>query len=102
LPIHADEEVTMKKSKPLFHIETRWGEPLVAGDTEIVPQSQAVTIRWPNGGYVWNRPIAVVVRRDDQEERLPIVDVTLVARLALFALGVLSSLIFLILSNRNR
>lgn len=92
----------MEKGKPSFRMETRWGEPLVAGDTEIVPQSQALTIRWPYGGYVWNRPVAIVVRRGDQEERLPIVDVTLATRLALFALGAVSSLIFLIRSIQNR
>ncbi len=92
----------MEKRKPLFHIETRWGKPLVAGDREIIPQSQALTIRWPHGGYVWNRPVAVAVRRGDQEERLPIVDVTLLARLALFALGAVFSLIFLLISIQNR
>ena len=92
----------MEKRKPSIHIETRWGEPLLAGDAEIVPQSQALTIHWPNGGYVWNRPVAIVVRRGDQEERLPIVDVTLAARLVLLALGAVSSLSFLILSIQGR
>ncbi len=92
----------MEKSKPSIHVETRCGEPLLAGDTEIIPQSQALTIRWPNGGYVWNRPVAIVIRRGDQEERLPIVDITLLARLALLALGAVSSLSFLILSIQGR
>ena len=92
----------MEKKKPSFHVETRWGEPLLAGDAEIVPQSQALTIRWPNGGYVWNRPVAILVRRGEQEERLPIVDITLAARLVLLALAAVSSLSFLILSIQGR
>jgi hypothetical protein len=72
----------MEDGKPMFRLETRSGEPIVAEDSEIVPQSQTLTIRWPNGGYVWNRSVAVVVKRGDQEERLPILDVTLVARWA--------------------
>ncbi len=92
----------METRKPSIHIETRWGEPLLAGDAEIVPQSQALTIRWPNGGYVWNRPVAIMVRRGDQEERLPIVDITLLVRLALLALAAVSSLSFLILSTQGR
>lgn len=92
----------MDNGRPVFRFETRSGNPLLAGDTEIIPQSQALTIRWRNGGYVWNRPVAVVVRHGDQEERLPIIDVTLMARLALLALGAVSFLTFLILSIRNK
>lgn len=90
------------EKKRMFDVEIHQCEPLVAGDLEIVPQSEALTLRWPNGGFVWNRPVAVVVRRDGQEQRLPIVDVTLMARAALFAIGALFSLSFLILSIRRR
>lgn len=91
----------MPKLNQMIHVETHWGEPVMAGDAEIVPCSQSLTVRWPWGGYVWNRPVGVLVRRGGEEQRVPIVDVTLVARIVLFALGAVSTLAFLILQNRR-
>lgn len=89
----------MPELNQMIHVETHWGEPVMAGDAEIVPQSQALTVRWPWGGYVWNRPVGVLVRRGGEEQRVPIVDVVLMARIVLLALGAISTLAFLILSN---
>lgn len=89
----------MPELNQMIHVETHWGEPVMAGDAEIVPQSQALTVRWPWGGYVWNRPVGVLVRCGGEEQRVPIVDVVLMARIVLLALGAISTLAFLILSN---
>lgn len=72
--------------KPTFAIRTRTNEPVTVADTTIVTESQALTLPWPNGGLVWNRPTAVYVyKKDGTAERIPIVDVT---RMALIALSV--------------
>jgi len=63
------------------------GDTLALGDVSLTPLSQALVIRTPIGGYVWNRPVAVLVQRDGQEQRLPILNVILMARLALLGLG---------------
>jgi hypothetical protein len=69
------------------------GEKVTIGDAGITPESQALIIRWPNGGFVWNRPVAVLVERGETVERIPIVDVTRVAQLALLGIGAAASLL---------
>jgi len=68
------------------------GPPVVAGDTRVTPQSQVFSIKgirgW-NGGYVWNRPVAVLVEREGEISRYPIVDVTRYAQIGLIAAGIL-------------
>ena len=86
----------------MIQFETHWGEPVMAGDAEIVPESRALTVRWPWGGYVWNRPVGVLVRRGSEEQRLPIVDVTRVAQAALLAFGAMFTLMVLILSFQKK
>ncbi len=69
--------------------QTRHGRRLVVGDVALTPVSRALQIAWSGGGLVWNRPTAVLVERDGQVERLPIVDVTRRAQLFLAGLGLL-------------
>jgi hypothetical protein len=83
----------MTEKQERFKRETMSGETVTVGDVAVTPQSQALTVRWPNGGWVWNRPVAVLVKRGEEEERIPIVDVTRVAQLGLFGL----SLVFAVL-----
>jgi hypothetical protein len=92
----------MQGSNGVFSLETRSGEPVTAGDIRVTPQSQALTIRWPFGGFVWNRPVAVLVEQGDESDRIPIVDVTLVAQVMLLALGAVFALTTLILSATKR
>ncbi|MGD9029919.1 MAG: hypothetical protein PVG25_08905, partial [Anaerolineae bacterium] len=68
----------------------------------VTPQSQSVTVRWPRGGWVWNRPVAVMVGRDEERKRIPIVDVTRVAQIGLFAFAVVFSIAGLVLWTRER
>jgi hypothetical protein len=68
--------------------QTYTGDPITAGDIRLRPQSQALTIRLGKGfGLVWNRPIAVLVEHGEDMERIPIIDVTRVAQLAMLGLG---------------
>ncbi len=88
--------------KDMVQWRTFSGDQVTIGDVTVTPQSRALTIRWPNGGFVWNRPVAVLVERDGSTERVPIVDVTLVARMVLFALSLALSMFILLLSVRKR
>jgi len=84
----------MKELEKGFNRETMSGETVTVDDVAVTPQSQAVTMHWPRAGWVWNRPIAVLVRRgEDEEERIPIVDVTRVAQLALFGFSLVFALL---------
>ena len=92
----------MGEREKMLQWQTHSGEPVTIGDATITPQSQALTLRWPNGGFVWNRPLAILVKRDGYTERIPIVDVTLVAQAALLGLTVTVSLGILMLSALRR
>ena len=80
----------MSKSKKRFKAQRRDGTPRSIGGLTITPESQALIVRWSNGAWIWNRPAAVRIEREDGTvERMPIVDVT---RVAQWALGVLAAI----------
>jgi hypothetical protein len=91
----------MQESTKPLNLQIHVGETISAGNVRVTPQSQAFSIRWPYGGYVWNRPVAVLVERDGETERIPVVDVTLWTRVALFALAACLMLVSLILGARR-
>ena len=92
----------MPRLQDFIHLESTSAEPIVVGDTRITPQAQAFSVRFPFGGFVWNRPTAVLVERDDVTQRLPIVDVTHAAQIALFGLILTCSIIITFLAARQR
>ncbi len=87
----------MSERKPGFEWQTHSGETIRRGEVAVTPQSQALTVGCSRGGLVWNRPLAVVVERDGEERRIPIVDVTRWGQLALFGL----SLVFVLVGLRK-
>ena len=83
----------MNQLNDFIQVQTAMGETVRVGDIEVTPESQAVMVRWPFGGMVWNRPAAVVVQRDDVKERIPIVDVTRVIQLGFWGLSAFFALV---------
>ena len=92
----------MPRLQDFIRVENTSADPIVVGDTRVTPQAQAFSVRFPFGGFVWNRPSAVLVERDDLTQRVPIVDVTRVAQVALFGLVVTFSVIITLLAARQR
>lgn len=92
----------MARLKEMFQWQTASGDKVAVGDVTVTPQSRALTVRWPRGGLVWNRPTAVVVERGEETERIPIVDVTLMAQLGLLGLSLVFSMIIMALSIRRK
>ena len=86
----------------LFQWRTVTGEAVTAGDSTVTPQSQALVVRWPGGGFVWNRPVAVLVQHGEKSERIPIVDITRMAQLWLAAVGLIFSVLAMAFSIRER
>ena len=72
------------------------------GDLSVTPQSQALVVRFPFGGYVWNRPVALRVERNGQEQVVPILNVTLVMRLAMLGVALVFAGSTLIISALRR
>jgi hypothetical protein len=71
------------------------GQPMVMGDMRVTPQSQALVVHFPRGGFVWNRPVALLVERNGQlPQRIPIVDVTHLAILLLMCSAIVGVILF--------
>jgi len=92
----------MVRLREMLQRQTILGDKVTVGDVTVTPQSRALTIRWPYGGFVWNRPLAVLVKRGKQTERIPIVDVTRMAQLGLLGLSLVFSIIIFVLSIRRK
>ena len=78
--------------KPFVQWKTSSGQPIVVGDSTIVPQAQAIALKLPYCGFVWNRPVAILVERDGQRQRFPIFDVTRAVILVLSGVALTISL----------
>ena len=87
----------------IINWQTVSGEAVTVGDVTVVPQSQALTLRWGRyGGLVWNRPAAILVERGDQTERIPIVDFTRAAQLGLLGFCLIFFIVALVVPTRRR
>ena len=92
----------MQLFKQAIQWQTNLGDKITIGDITVTPQSQALIIRWPYGGWVWNRLAAVVVEQGDRVERFPVVDITRLVQLTLLGMSLFFSIGILILSIRQR
>jgi hypothetical protein len=79
----------MRCFKGLFQRQKVSGQSIVVHDLTLTPQSQVLIVRLPQSAFVWNRPTAILVERNERIESLPIVDLTRSIQLGLFGLGVL-------------
>jgi len=80
----------MRRGREWVESQTHLGAEIVVGDRVITPQSQSLSIIGPHGGWAWNRPVAILVRQGKETKRIPIVDVTRLAQLALFGASILA------------
>ncbi len=83
----------MQRLKAMVHLQTIAGQPVTVGHDTITPQAQVLTLRTPIGGFVWNRPVAVLVERAERIERHRIRDITRILQLGMP--GVLVSIILI-------
>ncbi len=81
----------MTRLGELVQLQTHAGTPTTTGNLTVTPESQAFSLRLPFGGFVWNRPTAVVIEIEGERQRVPIVDVTRIAQLVLagFTIGLI-------------
>jgi hypothetical protein len=62
-----------------FHVETHAGAPILFNGVRLLPFAKSVRLYSPkvNFGFVWNRPISILITRSDREEQvIPIHDRT--------------------------
>jgi len=77
--------------EPVFRWEVVTGEVMEVGDTRIKPQSRLLSIRLPWAALALNHPVAVLVERDGEVERVPILDPTRIAQGGLLLLALLAA-----------
>lgn len=82
--------------------ESRFGKQIMVGDLRITPQSEVVEVKQQPFHLIWNRPTAILVERGEQMRRIPIVDVTRITLLGLFAFSGIFSLLTMIISLKKR
>ena len=81
-------------------LETYAGEQIISGQRKILPFSQAMTIQIPffNGGLIWNRPVSILeITPDGNEQVTRIQDVTRMAQIVLWSVGVIGALLIWLL-----
>ena len=91
-------------ASPLLRIETLTGQPVRVKDTQLRVRSQVVQLRLPigNGGLIWNRPVAVLVRTPDgQDQILPVLNVTRTAVLVLLVLSFAGTFLLMLFRRRT-
>jgi hypothetical protein len=92
----------MAKLGNFIEWQTVSGSPVSVGDVTVTPQSQALIVHWPSGGFVWNRPVAVLIERGQERERVPILDVTRMFQVGLVTFSVLLSIFTAMQRARSR
>lgn len=91
----------MTRSKFGYEYKISEGRPFRRGRLVVTPISRVLAVRLPYWGFVWNRPVAIRLEEDGSTTQLPIVDVTQVAQIALFSVG-LAAAIVAFLAGRPR
>ena len=81
---------------------TDTGEPITIRGVTVMPQSQAIVVRLPFGGVLWNRPVGVLIKRGAETRRRPITDVSATICRVLFGIGVLCVSIAIVRLIRER
>jgi len=84
--------------------QTVSGDSMTVGDVTVTPQSQALIVRWPFGGFVWNRPVAILVERDGSRfvECRRVIDVTRIIQLGLLGFSLVLSIAVFGMSVRRK
>jgi hypothetical protein len=88
--------------KDVFQVQTVSGQPVTVESVTVTPQSQALIVRLPIGGFVWNRPTAILVERDETAKRFPIVDVTRILQLWLLGFSLVLSIVSLVKFSQRK
>ncbi|MCP5098101.1 MAG: hypothetical protein GY943_21345 [Chloroflexi bacterium] len=83
----------MENLQELFRWHTYTTEPTIINKQVIQLESQALSVNLPFGGYVWNRPTAVLVGQPGNPTRIPINDPTRAALFAFAGIGLLISIV---------
>jgi hypothetical protein len=80
----------------MIEVEMNIGEPIFFEGGRLIPFARSLIFRspWRSAMLIWNRPAAVLVKKDDgQEKVIPIIDLTRRLQIALFGGALLGALL---------
>lgn len=92
----------MAKLTDFIQLKTVQGTAVQTPHHTLISESQALIIKFPYGGFVWQRPTAVLVQQGDQTQRHPISDVTRLATWSLLGASLLLPLLLHIFSRSKK
>ncbi|MCX6045600.1 MAG: hypothetical protein NT075_10850 [Chloroflexi bacterium] len=83
----------------------RWailpGQPMTVNQLTVTPLARSLTVRWSQGGFIWNVPVTLLVTQNGQTQQLPIPDVTRRAQIILLSIGFIVSLLLWMSSHKE-
>jgi hypothetical protein len=85
--------------------QTSAGEPLEINNLTLYPVARSYRISIPaiRGGFIWNRPLAVIVEgRDGDRQVLPIIDRTRQLQIAIFTAGLVGTMLTWLLLRKSQ
>ena len=80
---------------------TNKSQDVISGEVLLRLHSQSVNIRFPYGGFVWNRPTKVEVLSNGATQSIPVVDVTRIVWAVLIGLTMSLLLLSLLPSKKS-
>ena len=88
----------------LIRSETHTGQSITTNGFKLTPFSRSLSIHTPgrHGGFLWHRPISVLVQsQDGQEHVLPVIDFTRQVQWALYGIALGATLLLWFFSRRT-
>ena len=92
----------MAKFAKIIQYSTHPGQPIKKGNIVVTPVSGALRFNLPFYGFVWNRPVAMIVEEGGSSKRLPIVDLTLMVQGALFGIGLTATILSVLVARAGK
>ena len=86
----------MQRTWPAIRWQTTTGTPITRGTVRVTPVAGTLTVRWHRFGWVWTRPLAVLVERDGSAQRVPIPDFTRRAQVGMLGAALVAGLATLV------
>lgn len=91
----------MTKLTDFIQLKTVQGTAVSTPQHTLIPESQALVVKFPFGGFVWQRPTAVLVQSGTKTERHPIVDVTRLATVSVMVVSLFIPLLIRLVKKQT-
>lgn len=88
----------------ILRVETLTGPPITIPGAQLYVRSRLLQLEFPaaNGGLLWNRPVAIVVRpTTGQEKVIPVLDMTRIAVLTLAGICLTGTFVLMVLKRKK-